>query len=94
LSVSGGFRPLSVASLRSIAISVNVLVSDTETIKCRECGIEAHIEGSGSEKSFSFSQEEMAQKCKHSGGAICPNIRKALDRIRFHVALDTGSYNP
>ena len=63
--------------------------SDTDTIKCPECGIEAHVEGSGSEKSFSFSQEEMALKCKHSGGAICPNIRQVLDRLRFGVALDT-----
>jgi hypothetical protein len=61
------------------------MVSNTDTIKCAECGIEAHVEGGGSEKSFSFSQEEMALKCKHSGGAICPNIQQALDRLRYSL---------
>jgi hypothetical protein len=65
--------------------------SNTDTIKCQECGIEAHIEGSGSEKSFSFSNEEMARRCKHSGGDICPNIRQMLDRLRFQVASDISS---
>lgn len=68
------------------------LVSNTDTIKCSECGIEAHIEGSGSEKAFSFSNEEMARRCKHRSGDICPNIRQMLNRLRFDVA--TGSSNP
>jgi hypothetical protein len=59
--------------------------SDTDTIKCPECGIEAHVEGSGTEKSFSFSQEEMARRCKHNGSAICPNIQQALDRLRYSM---------
>ncbi|WP_438277673.1 hypothetical protein [Nitrobacter sp.] len=58
------------------------MVIDTDTIKCPECGIEAHIEGGGSEKSFSFSQKEMARRCKYSGGTICPNIRQVLDQLR------------
>jgi hypothetical protein len=69
------------------------MVSNTDTIKCPECGIEAHVEGDGSEKSFSFSQEEMARKCKHAGGDICPNVRQMLDRLRFQVALDIDSSN-
>jgi hypothetical protein len=58
------------------------MVINTDTIKCPECGIEAHIEGGGSEKSFSFSQEEMARRCKYGGGTICPNIRQVLDQLR------------
>jgi hypothetical protein len=58
---------------------------NTDIIKCPECGIEAHVEGGGSEKSFSFSQDEMARRCKHSGGTICPNIRQALDRLRDSI---------
>jgi hypothetical protein len=68
-------------------------VSNTDTIKCPECGIESHVEASGSEKSFSFSQEEMARKCKTQRRALCPNIRRrnGLDSMS---RLDTGSSHP
>ena len=58
---------------------------NTDIIKCPECGIEAHVEGGGSEKSFSFSQEEMARRCKYSGSDICPYIREVLDRLRYSI---------